>query len=34
MAGMAVATAPMLILYFLCQRYLIKGLIAGSLAGQ
>ena len=34
MAGMAVATAPMLILYIFAQRYLIKGLIAGSLAGQ
>jgi ABC-type glycerol-3-phosphate transport system permease component len=34
MAGMAVATAPMLVLYFLCQRYLIKGLVAGALSGQ
>jgi ABC-type glycerol-3-phosphate transport system permease component len=34
MAGMAVATAPMLILYGFCQRYLIRGLIAGSLAGE
>lgn len=34
MAGMAVATAPMLILYIFAQRYLITGLIAGSLAGQ
>jgi ABC-type glycerol-3-phosphate transport system permease component len=34
MAGMAVATAPMLVLYIFAQRYLIQGLIAGSLAGQ
>lgn len=33
MAGMILASAPMLILYILFQRYFIRGLVAGALKG-
>ena len=33
MAGMALATAPMLLLYVFCQRFLVRGLVAGSVKG-
>jgi ABC-type glycerol-3-phosphate transport system permease component len=33
MAGMIMASAPMLILYILFQRYFIRGLVAGALKG-
>ena len=33
MAGMALASAPMLIVYILFQRYFIRGLVAGAVKG-
>lgn len=33
MAGMALASAPMLIIYILFQRYFIRGLVAGAVKG-
>ena len=31
MAGMSTAIMPMIVLYVFCQKYLVKGLVAGSL---
>ena len=31
MAGMSAAILPMVLLYFFCQKYLVRGLVAGSL---
>jgi ABC-type glycerol-3-phosphate transport system permease component len=31
MAGMSIAIVPMIVLYVFCQKYLVRGLIAGSL---
>ena len=34
MAGLVVASLPMLLMYIFGQRYLVKGLVAGSLKGE